>query len=367
VRTIRLTPLLLAAVACGGNGPSDPPGLPLTGTFTGGAAVGTPVVNGFVAGRTGATIVKVCGRAGTDFNIAVGNVTASTASNCERLEFDAVAGEGYSVIVTAVAGGGPFNGCWSTALAECSVSPPPGSSSICTEAGYYAPAAGLSGTALRQALAGIVSTNRHLGYLTTPNARDSLYAFVDDPDGDDLITDLYAGRTGFVNSRATAFDAGFSTEHVWPQSRGANIEYAAGTDLNILFTVDTMANRLRSNLPFGVVTQNVQWTSGSGQEESRLGQNAQGQVVFEPRPSKRGDVARAVFYFHTRYYGSGTPGFSLANFNSEEAVLFQWAAADPPDAFEIARNAMVCRAQRNRNPFIDHPEYLAAIGDFPNN
>lgn len=367
-RALSTLAILAVLAACGGSGgPSEPNNLPLTGTFNGEVAAGSSIQKTFVAGRTGGTIVKVCGRVGTNFDILVGSATATTSSNCERLQFDASFGTSIKVTITAVSGGGPFNGCWSTTLAECTVNPPASAAVACTESGYFDAAIGKSGSALRQALATIIATNRYLGYLTTPNTRDSLYAFVDDPDGDDMITDLYVGRTGFVNSRATAFTAGFETEHTWPQSRGADTDLAPGTDLNILFTADSQANRIRSNYPFGIVTQNVQWTSGAGVDVSQLGQDAQGRVVFEPRASKRGDVARALLYFHTRYYGSGTPGFSLANFNVEEATLFQWAAADPPDAFEIARNAMVCRAQGNRNPFVDHPEWVAAIGDFPNN
>lgn len=357
---------IVAVAACGGGDSPSGPNLPLTGSFTGSVTAGSSTTSGFVAGRTGNTIVKVCGQAGTNFDIAVGSASATSASNCERLEFQATAGQSYSVTITAVAGGGPFNGCWGTALAECTVTTPPGNGASCMDAGYYNAATGLTGTALRQALAGIIATNRNLGYLTTPNARDSLYAFVDDPDGDDLITEVYTGRTATVNSRASAFAADFETEHSWPQSRGANTDLHSGTDLNILFTSDATANEMRSNHPFGVVIGTPTWTGGTGGEMSRLGTGTGGKTVFEPRPSRRGDIARAIFYFHVRYYGSGTPGFSLLNFNDEEATLFQWAAADPPDAFEIARNTMVCRAQGNRNPFIDHPEWLAAIADFPN-
>jgi deoxyribonuclease I len=362
----RLLLLTVALLACSDSGPTGTANLPLTGTFSGDLAAGGSAQFGFVAGRSGATIVKICGPSGTNFDVSVGTASAATASNCERLVFDAIAGTGYTAVVEAVSGSGPVNGCWSTALAECTVAAPPPLAVSCTDPQYYAAATGKTGQALLQALAAIVATNRNLGYLTTPNARDSLYAFVDDPDGDDLIAGLYTGRTATITSRATAAAAGFNTEHLWPQSRGADIDVAAGADLNILVTADSQANRVRSNLPFGVVTQNVQWTGGTGAEVSRMGQDAQGRLVFEPRPSKRGDVARAIFYFHTRYHTARPPGYSLANFNVEEATLLQWAAADPPDDFERDRNAMVCRAQGNRNPYIDHPEYLGAIGDFPN-
>jgi endonuclease I len=54
----------------------------------------------------------------------------------------------------------------------------------------------------------------------------------------------------------------------------------------------------------------------------------------------------------------------LDNFWLEEETLIQWAAADPPDAFERQRNSLAFRAQGNRNPFVDRPEFVAAVGVF---
>ena len=43
-------------------------------------------------------------------------------------------------------------------------------------------------------------------------------------------------------------------------------------------------------------------------------------------------------------------------------VLLQWHRADPPDAFEKRRNDVIFeRWQHNRNPFIDHPEWVGSI------
>jgi endonuclease I len=46
-------------------------------------------------------------------------------------------------------------------------------------------------------------------------------------------------------------------------------------------------------------------------------------------------------------------------------VLLQWHAEDPPDDFERRRNTVVYLFQRNRNPFIDHPEWVEAIFGTP--
>jgi hypothetical protein len=43
------------------------------------------------------------------------------------------------------------------------------------------------------------------------------------------------------------------------------------------------------------------------------------------------------------------------------ATLLTWHATDAPDAYEIARNDFIQSKQLNRNPFIDHPEWVSYI------
>lgn len=369
---LRLAPRVLVALllaACGGDGPTPPGGATLadTGSFTGTVAVGGTATATFTAARTARANVAVCGPAGTNFDLAVGSTLAATAANCERITLDAVAGRSYRITVTAVSGGGTFNGCWANRQFLCQVvEPAAGTDNPNVPAGYYAAAEGRSGTALLQALHDIVDGHERFDYTA---ARDSLYAIVDDWDDDDLITDLYVGRVETVNSRASAASVDFNTEHLWPRSLGADIETAAGTDLHSLRTADEVANGQRLNHPFGDIVGTATWTSPAveGQaERSRLGRDAAGRTVFEPRPSMRGDVARALLYFYVRYRAEPTATFSLANFNVEEQTLIRWAQQDPPDDAERARHERAYRVQGNRNPFVDRPQFLVAIGDFPN-
>ena len=90
---------------------------------------------------------------------------------------------------------------------------------------------------------------------------------------------------------------------------------------------------------------------------------------FEPPDAFKGDLARSYFYMAVRYEdeftccsGSGVVGDDLRPWL--EAQLLIWHASDPVSAKEIARNDAVHALQGNRNPFIDHPEWVGEIADF---
>ncbi len=42
-------------------------------------------------------------------------------------------------------------------------------------------------------------------------------------------------------------------------------------------------------------------------------------------------------------------------------LLLEWNTADPVSSKEIARNNAVYAIQHNRNPYIDHPEYVNSV------
>lgn len=65
----------------------------------------------------------------------------------------------------------------------------------------------------------------------------------------------------------------------------------------------------------------------------------------EPRPARRGDVARISLYM------AATHGVRLS---PAQRRLFEiWHQADPPDADERRRNDLIARIQGRRNPWID--------------
>ena len=222
-------------------------------------------------------------------------------------------------------------------------------------ADYYAPVAQLQGQLLLRGLKALIGRHKDLGY---DGARDAMFADVDDLDNDDTVSCIYIGRAlDRVTDRSSAFrnGNGLNAEHTWPQSKGA--EGVAKADLHHLFPADVKANSTRGSYPFGEVVY-AEWSDGG----STLGRDMNQQRVFQPRTARWGETARALFYFYTVYGQDG--GIDLSNFRREEAVLRKWHEGDPPTAEERLRNDMVFAIQGNRNPYVDHPEYVKRVGAF---
>lgn len=209
-------------------------------------------------------------------------------------------------------------------------------------------------------------TNDHraYGYRGQNNARDLMFATVDVHGGQ--VESLYKGYTIARPLHAiAAFESGFNAEHTWPQAQFDEVE-PTRSDLHHIFPADIDANRIRSSYDFGITSPNS--------TRSRLGSRYQGSgTVYQVRPSRRGDVARAHFYLVARYQNDTTLGLDFDDDrsrsngsikNSEEAVLRAWHAEDPVDDLERIRNNRVEGFQGNRNPFIDRPTLVDQIADF---
>jgi hypothetical protein len=101
---------------------------------------------------------------------------------------------------------------------------------------------------------------------------------------------------------------------------------------------------------------------------------------FEVWGHRKGDIARAVLYMAIRYeggvhptHGQGEPDLELTDDRSKIVItsaspaymgllstLLAWHQADPVDAAERERNEVIYSFQGNRNPFIDHPEWVSS-------
>lgn len=226
---------------------------------------------------------------------------------------------------------------------------------------YYGPAQAKKGAALLTTLHDLSETYHK--ERTYENARSMMFKVVEDLDGDDVVIDLYSGeKVAGVTGLTTATRNGLTTEHVWPQSEGAT--EAAKSDMHHLRPAFQSLNSHRSNLPYGMVV-NPDWASEpvKGVDElSLVGTDETGTKVFTPRASMRGDLARDQFYFFTRYHGDKPEGYSTGNFLHSLKTLLSWHKEDPVDDGERARNDAIFRLQGNRNPYVDHPDYVTKVG-----
>jgi len=192
------------------------------------------------------------------------------------------------------------------------------------------------------------------------------------PGGQRSLMCIYSGQSqNYSGTFAWTPNTIFSREHTWcvswmPSGGGTSLnEYA---DQHHLFPVNqNNANAVRSNHPLGeVVTPISTYLQGT------YGLDAAGNTVYEPREIHKGDAARSLLYMSLRYNGVSGFNWTFNNLNnvilpglSEDpqdlATLLTWHATDAPDAYEIARNDYIQSKQQNRNPFIDHPDWVSYI------
>ncbi len=215
---------------------------------------------------------------------------------------------------------------------------------------YYSATENLWEEDLKAALKTLLAKNyTQLGY---DNARNRMFMDIDNQKVNGLgantntLECVYTGRkiTGY-SSRSDAQTSGkFNTEHTFPQSFFSERE-PMKSDLHHLFPTDETANTRRSNYPFGEVS-NPTWQEGGSKGRTGL---------FEPRDEHKGNAARALFYFVTRYEDYG------GHVKVQEETLRRWMFTDTVDAAERQRNNDIFSYQKNRNPFIDHPEFLQRI------
>lgn len=192
----------------------------------------------------------------------------------------------------------------------------------------------------------------------------------------------------------------YDREHSWPKSygfpdNGASLNYPY-TDMHHLFLSDSDYNFNRSNKPYDNCAsgclENVTEANndrggvgGAYPGDSNWTDGAYTYGRWETWKGRRGDVARALMYMDVRYAG-GTHGITgypepdliltddrnlmdqsstgvneAVGYMGLLSVLLQWHKEDPVDLIEIRHHETVASFQGNRNPFIDHPEWVACV------
>ncbi len=222
--------------------------------------------------------------------------------------------------------------------------------------GYYDDASGLTGGDLKSALHNIIDDHTEKSY---GDLWDILKESDEDPDNSSNFILIYTGRS--ISNTSGYPD--FNREHVWAKSHGDfGNNPPAGTDAHHIRPSDVSVNSDRGNKDFdNGGTQHSEATGCYWDSDS-----------WEPRDAVKGDVARMMFYMAVRYEGdvSGEPDLELVDYITGSTsspifgklnTLLEWHNEDPVDDFERNRNEVVYSYQNNRNPFIDHPEYVAEI------
>lgn len=257
-------------------------------------------------------------------------------------------------------------------------------------AGYYNSANGLTGYPLKTELKNIISngynaqTYNSLLNLYTTSDNDAYYdggnqtntildIYSENPNGSDPYNYVGSQTCGNYNSEGDCFNR----EHIFPQGF-FNSQEPMRSDAHHVVPTDGFVNGGRGNLPFGIVNPNagnITTYSNGSKKGNALVPNYNGDV-FEPIDEFKGDVARMLLYFATRYEdnyndsswdnpnNSNDPRDGSQNRFYEQwyiDLLLSWHQQDPVSQREIDRNNDIYTHQNNRNPFIDNPAYVGMI------
>ncbi len=229
----------------------------------------------------------------------------------------------------------------------------------------------------------------------TTDTWDILESADEDPNQSNSILTVYRNSSETKQGGGNSF---YNREHSWPKSLGfpdepGSVPY---TDTHHLMLSDIGYNSARGSRAFGTCTAAcneyaTDVNNGHGgvggpypADSNWQGGPDGGTGTWEVWNHRRGDVARAQFYMDVRYEGGAhtfngflEPDLELTDDTSliqgtgtntsgtaylgRLAVLLEWHQADPPDDEERQRNEVIYRYQGNRNPFVDHPEWVDCI------
>ena len=226
---------------------------------------------------------------------------------------------------------------------------------------YYQTTLQLTGAELEDALHDIIKNHNEFSY---SSAKQILKDSDQDPNNTNNVMLVYKGISIPKSSFASNSESDYwNREHVWAKSHGNFTNYSdlgAYSDAHNLKPCDASVNSSRGYKDFD---------NGGTQHEEATGCNYTSNT-WEPRDESKGDVARIIFYMHTRYSGdTGEPNLNVVDFTStfpnaqmgKLSTLLEWNEQDPVDAFERRRNDVIYGWQNNRNPFVDYPQLANRI------
>ena len=201
--------------------------------------------------------------------------------------------------------------------------------------------------------------------------------YSENPAGSDSYEYTYGSSQQDDGTMGTAEGQRFNREHIIPQAV-FNSDTPMRNDAHFVVPSDKYVNAQRDNFPFGVVENATLTTSNGSKKGNNLNSGYSAgytNTVFEPIDEFKGDIARMYFYFVTRYEDSMTSfdQYDMFDGSSDKCfddtflnILYTWHTNDPVSQREIDRNNNIdgigsTTRQRNRNPFIDNPNFVFDI------
>ncbi len=257
--------------------------------------------------------------------------------------------------------------------------------------GYYDSITTQTGLELKNALNAIIATHTEYPYTSTStDVWDILREADEDPENSDNIIAFYTGLSIPKDCQDTTNPPSFcemeaygetkivewNREHIWSKSRGDfsdESELGAHTDTHHLVAAERVMNSTKNNRFF----EDCHDGDDTDIVDRGYGNYTCNTWEFEPRDEVKGDVARMIFYMSVAY-DDAELDLEVINDPEEDKDLklpfygdiddlLRWNEEDPVSEKEILRNQVIYTYQGNRNPFIDHPEYIEMIWGTPDN
>jgi len=240
--------------------------------------------------------------------------------------------------------------------------------------GFYNTVNGTKGKGLQIALNEIIRNHRSVSYAdvwiyyqyTDLKSNGKIWdIYSDNPNGESAAFDFRTDQCVNISSEEGVC---YTREHSFCQSWFGAGQAAPYTDIFHLYPVDGLINTIRNNNPYGVVATPTRIFANGSKMGVNTYSGAPSVSCYEPIDAYKGDIARSLLYMAVRYM------FEDENFQENSPMTFksqlqpwalrmllEWHQLDPVSDKELDRNDAIYAVQKNRNPFIDHPEWIAKI------
>ena len=237
-----------------------------------------------------------------------------------------------------------------------------------SNASYYDSLNGLSGENLITAIQYIISNPELVRAHSYSDIKDILDEADMNPNNSNEVWLVYSeeARSKKDLQMTSNPNGKWNREHIFPRSRGDFYDisadsYSDGIDKYWTTNIDSL--RHANSDAHGI-------RAADSRENSARGNKHYGDYLGPEnnKGSFKGDIARSLFFLSLRYNGLEL-AYSVPNFGYPQIVgemgdlktLLEWNKIDPADDFEMNRNNVIYEWQKNRNPFIDHPELVDYI------